>query len=222
MSLGVIFDCDGVLIDSEIIYHKVELAVLAALGLEYDPHEFAARFMGMSDKAFHEALEADALARLGRSIIADLRLRLRESYSETITENLTIVSGVIAAVDAVRVPRAVASSSTMSALEYKLQLTGLWNRFVPHVYSAEHVTAGKPAPDLFLHAAQSLGIEPARCLVIEDSANGVCAAKAAGMRVWGFVGGSHNDSQSGEPLRALGAERIIENWHQAAPLLAAL
>ena len=97
-------------------------------------------------------------------------------------------------------------------------MTGLWDRFAPHVYSAEHVTHSKPAPDLFLLAARELGVEPAQCLVIEDSVNGVNAAHAAGMRVWGFMGGGHMDEHSRKRLIAARAERIVENWKEAADL----
>ncbi|HEX3673342.1 MAG TPA: HAD-IA family hydrolase [Rhizomicrobium sp.] len=221
MIAAVIFDCDGVLVDSEAVYHEVELAVLAEMGLPYDRHDFKARFMGMSDKAFHAALEADALERLGRSITVDLKSQFRERFAAA-SERLAAVPGAAAAVDAVRLPKAVASSSTTAALEFKLKLSGLWERFVPHVYSAEHVTHSKPAPDLFLYAASALGIAPAECLVIEDSVNGVRAGLAAGMRVWGFMGGGHMDEPARARLLDAGVERIVENWSKAAPLLAAL
>ena len=222
MISAVIFDCDGVLVDSEVLAHAVETAVLGEIGLDYDPGEFKARFMGMSDKAFHAALEADGQARLGRSILAEIVPRMKARYAEVIATKLAAVAGAHAAVDAVRRPKAVASSSTAKGLESKLKKTDLWDRFAPHVYSAEHVTHSKPAPDLFLLAAKSLGIVPARCLVVEDSVNGVVAAQAAGMRVWGFMGGGHMDEDSRARLRAAGVERIVENWAEAAALFAAL
>lgn len=218
---AVIFDCDGVLVDSEVVYHEIELAVLAELGLVYDRHDFKARFMGMSDKAFFAALDDDALARLGRTIEGEFRPRLKARVGEQ-AHRLTAVSGAAQAVDAVRVVKAVASSSTTAALEFKLTLAGLWERFAPHIYSAEHVTHAKPAPDLFLHAAGALGIAPRHCLVIEDSVNGVRAAQAAGMAVWGFMGGGHMDEQSRARLAAANVERIVEDWREATALLAAL
>jgi beta-phosphoglucomutase-like phosphatase (HAD superfamily) len=221
MIRAVIFDCDGVLVDSEAIYHEVELAVLAEMGLAYDPHDFKARFMGMSDKAFHAALEADALVRLGRSIAADLRPRMKARYAQATADRLAAVSGAAGAVDCVRVSKAVASSSTASGLEYKLKRTELWHRFAPHVYSAEHVAHSKPAPDLFLHAANALGVAPADCLVIEDSVNGVNAGHAAGMQVWGFMGGSHMDEPARARLKDAGVARIVADWREAAALLAA-
>ncbi|HEY2071041.1 MAG TPA: HAD-IA family hydrolase [Rhizomicrobium sp.] len=218
MIKAVIFDCDGVLVDSEAVYHEVELAVLAEMGLVYDRHDFKARFMGMSDKAFHAALEEDALTRLGHSLTGEIRPRMKARYAEA-SDQLAAVPGAAQAVDAVRVLKAVASSSTTQALEYKLKLTGLWDRFAPHIYSAEHVAHAKPAPDLFLHAADALSVAPAECLVIEDSVNGVRAGHAAGMRVWGFMGGGHMDEQSRVRLADAQVERIVDDWKEAAILL---
>jgi HAD superfamily hydrolase (TIGR01509 family) len=222
MISAIIFDCDGVLVDSEVLAHAVESAVLGEIGLEYDPREFKARFMGMSDKAFHAALEADGQARLGRSILAEIAPRMKARYAEAIETKLAAVADAHAAVEAVRRPKAVASSSTAKGLESKLRKTGLWESFAPHVYSAEDVTHSKPAPDLFLLAAHSLGVAPAHCLVIEDSVNGVMAAHAAGMCVWGFMGGGHMDEDSRARLTAAGVERVVENWAEAAALFAAL
>jgi HAD superfamily hydrolase (TIGR01509 family) len=126
------------------------------------------------------------------------------------------------AIDVVRHPKAVASSSTAHHLETKLRKVGLWDRFAPHIYSADHVRHAKPAPDLFLHAADKLAVAPDRCLVIEDSIMGITAARAAGMRVWGFVGGSHNDQRSGPRLLDAGVERIVTHWAEAASLFASL
>lgn len=218
MIQAVIFDCDGVLVDSEILAHEVELRVLAALGLHYDVHEFKARFMGMSDRAFHAALEEDGQARLGRSIIDDLALRLAAGYAAAMNTRLAIVPGAAEAVRAVRCAKAVASSSTAKGLERKLRKVGLWDDFAPHSYSAEHVEHAKPAPDLFLHAAANLNVAPQHCLVIEDSVNGVRAARAAGMRVWGLMAGAHMDEPARQRLVAAEAERIVENWADAATL----
>jgi HAD superfamily hydrolase (TIGR01509 family) len=218
---AVIFDCDGVLVDSEILAHEVELAVLTDLGLHYDVHEFKARFMGMSDRAFHASLEADSLERLGRSIIDELSPRLAAGYSAAMETRLKGVPGVHQAVRAVPCAKAVASSSTTAGLERKLRNTGLWSEFAPHIYSAEHVEHSKPAPDLFLHAASKLDVEPCRCLVIEDSVNGVVAARKAGMRAWGLMAGAHMDEPARERLLAAGVERIVENWAEAATLFEA-
>jgi HAD superfamily hydrolase (TIGR01509 family) len=222
MISAIIFDCDGVLVDSEVLAHEVETKILGDIGLSYDRKEFTARFMGMSDAAFWDALEQDAHDRLGRSIRDELREPMRRLMREAVQTRLTEVPGALAALSVVQQPKAVASSSTREHLEIKLKLVGHWDHFAPHVYSAEHVTHAKPAPDLFLHAAQALGVAPEACLVLEDSINGVTAARAAGMRVWGFMGGGHMTDEIGERLLAAGAERLISNWDEAARLFAEL
>jgi len=135
---------------------------------------------------------------------------------------LTEVPGANEAVAGVALLKAVASSSTKEGLERKLRQVGLWPHFEPHVYSADHVANAKPAPDLFLHAADQLGVRPEQCLVLEDSVNGVVAARAAGMRVWGFLGGGHVHDGLGNRLTAAGAERLVRDWPEAATLLADL
>ena len=218
MISAVIFDCDGVLVDSEVLAHEVEVAVLGEIGLHYDPHDFIVRFMGRSDKVFYELLEADGRERLGRSIIDEIKGPMSARYKHAIETRLTEVPGALSAIRALRLPKAVASSSKEQALGVKLRKVGHWDNFAPHVYSAEHVIHSKPAPDLFLLAANALGIAPARCLVIEDSVNGVTAGVAAGMRVWGFCGGGHMTLRIAEHLTAAGAERIVENWAEAESL----
>jgi HAD superfamily hydrolase (TIGR01509 family) len=218
MTSAVIFDCDGVLVDSEIIAREVELAVLAEIGLHYDPHEFTVKFMGRSSTAFYELLDADGRERLGRPIADEIQGPIRARYAKAVDERLAEVPGALRAVAALRHAKAVASSSTVRGLGIKLRRTGLWDRFAPHVYSGEHVAHAKPAPDLFLHAAKALGVEPAECLVIEDSVNGVLAGRAAGMRVWGFGGGAHMTDRITAHLTEAGAERIVANWAEAEDL----
>jgi HAD superfamily hydrolase (TIGR01509 family) len=222
MISAVIFDCDGVLVDSEVLAHEVELAVLAELGLHYDPHDFTVRFMGTSDTAFFALLDADGRARLGRSIIDEIREPMKARYRKAVEERLTEVPGALRAVAALGHAKAVASSSTIRGLDIKLRKTGLWDHFAPHVYSAEHVTHAKPAPDLFLHAAKALDVAPAHCLVIEDSVNGVTAGRAAGMRVWGFSGGGHMSARLATRLGEAGADRVVANWAEAEALFQTL
>ncbi len=190
---AILFDCDGVLVDSEILAVEVETDMLAEHGLHYDHHEFKARFMGMSDKAFFAELNADALSQLGKPLPDDFAERCRERLYVEVGKRLTEVSGARDAVLAWSGARAVASSSTAAKLAIKLKHTMLFDLFDPYIYSADHVTHAKPAPDLFLYAAKSLNVAPADCLVIEDSVNGVTAGLAAGMRVWAFTGGGHFD-----------------------------
>jgi HAD superfamily hydrolase (TIGR01509 family) len=218
MLRAVIFDCDGVLIDSEVIAVEVETALLAKHGLHYEIAEFVARFMGMSDKAFYAALSEDSLSRLGRALPADFKARVDAGKRALNERKLAAIAGIELAVARLSLPKAVASSSETHHLDYKLRKTGLWDLFAPHIYSADHVTHAKPAPDLFLHAANALGVDPSGCLVIEDSVNGVKAALAANMRVWGFAGGGHMDDGGRARLAAAGAERIVNDWAAAAAL----
>ena len=219
---AIIFDCDGVLVDSEVLAQEVELAALAEVGLTYDRADFQTRFMGMSNDSFFAALEADSHRQLGRALPANFRESCHNRYAGFVRERLVEVPGAAAAISPISHPRAVASSSEIPILETKLRKTGLWEYFAPHVYSANHVARSKPAPDLFLHAAAELGAEARQCIVLEDSANGVLAARAAGMTVWGFMGGSHMDAASGRRLLAAGANRLVRDWAEAGALLSNL
>jgi HAD superfamily hydrolase (TIGR01509 family) len=205
-------------VDSEKLALEVELEVLAELGLTFDRDDYVLRFMGLSNDAFHIVMDEEAQNRLGRSISAEVRGsdRLRA----VMTALLTQVPGAGEAVAGVRLPKAIASSGSRAGLERKLKQTGLWDHFAPHIYSADHVANAKPAPDLFLHAAAALGIAPADCLVLEDSVNGVIGARAAGMTVWGFLGGGHAHDRLGVRLVEAGAEKLVRDWPQAARLLA--
>jgi HAD superfamily hydrolase (TIGR01509 family) len=212
---AVIFDCDGVLVDSEVLIHAIELAALAELGMHYESAPFKARFLGMSNPDYYAALDADAMERLGRPIRHLMQSAMKERVRKVFDEELQAVPGAREAVAALRLPRAVASSSGMEALDYKLKKLKLWDAFAPHIYSAEHVARAKPAPDLFLHAAAQLNIAPADCLVIEDSVNGVKAGLAAGMTVWGFSGGGHMDDALSARLAGAGAHRLVADWAEA-------
>jgi HAD superfamily hydrolase (TIGR01509 family) len=218
---AVIFDCDGVLVDSEVLALEIELDALAGIDLAYEDADYRARFLGMSNTAFYAALDLDHRARHGSGLPEGFREMCHARY-QAAWHKLGEVPGARAAVERVSLPKAVASSSTRDALARKLRQTDLWALFEPHVYSADHVAHAKPAPDLFLYAAEALAIAPARCLVIEDSANGVVAARAAGMAVWGFTGGGHMDEASGARLLAAGAERLVPDWRTAGELLAGL
>ena len=218
---AIIFDCDGVLVDSEVLALEIELAALAQAGLTYEIAEYKARFMGTSSAAFYAALEEDCLARNGRSLPSDFRETCKAQWRRA-AHRLAEVPGAAKAVAPLTCTKAVASSSTREALAEKLRATGLWSFFAPHVYSADHVTHAKPAPDLFLYASGALGVSPETCLVLEDSANGVKAARAAGMTVWGFTGGAHMDPAMADSLLAAGADRLVPDWATASELFSAL
>jgi len=217
---AIIFDCDGVLVDSEVLALEVELAAAASIGLSYDLGDYKARFMGMTTQAFFDLLAEDCRAQTGRDLPEGFQDRCYGEYRAAL-HRLKEIEGAMRAVSQVTHRKAVASSSTADALEEKLRRTGLWDRFAPHVYSTDLVAAGKPAPDIFLYAARKLGTAPRDCLVFEDSVNGVRAARAANMRVWGFSGGGHMDKASSDRLLAAGAERVVEHWDHLPALIAA-
>ena len=218
---AVIFDCDGVLVDSEVLALEIEIKALGEIGLVYDEDVYKARFLGLSMEAYFAAVEADHRARCGRDLPAGFRENHGARYQGEM-HRLREVPGANAALCALRHVKAVASSSGAAALARKLELTGLTAHFAPHIYSADHVVRAKPAPDLFLHAATALGVAPERCLALEDSANGVRAARAAGMQVWGFLGGAHMGEAAGERLLQAGAARLVRNWREAGVSFARL
>jgi HAD superfamily hydrolase (TIGR01509 family) len=181
----VIFDCDGVLIDSERLAVKVDVVVLRELGWPLSEAEVVERLVGRSDRDTKAAIEEQ----LGRKLPIEWEEQVQSRYRQAFAANLAPVEGVLEALDAITLPSCVASSGTHEYLRYTLRLTGLYERFEGRIFSAEDVARGKPAPDLFLHAAEQMATKPARCVVVEDSRSGVEAARAAGMRALAFAGG---------------------------------
>jgi len=181
----VIFDCDGVLIDSERLAVKVDVLVLRELGWPLSEAEVVERFVGRSDRDTQAAVEAY----LGRKLAFDWEEQVEPLYRQAFEADLVPVEGVLEALGEITLPSCVASSGTHEHLRYTLGLTGLYERFEGRIFSAEDVARGKPAPDLFLHAAEQMATKPARCVVVEDSRSGVEAARAAGMRALAFAGG---------------------------------
>ena len=216
---AILFDCDGVLVDSELIYVDVEREHLARIGLHYELDEYMDRFQGLGGSDFWATLDRDHRA-LGKGPLPpDFGADLDAATMERINRELTEIVGIKQLLQKHDGLRAVASSSRLARLVHKLQHTGLYAYFEPHIYSGEQVPNGKPAPDLFLFAARKLGTDPQSCLVIEDSANGVKAGLAAGMTVWGFIGGGHShDGHAGQLLQA-GAHKIIDSHDDLSGLL---
>jgi HAD superfamily hydrolase (TIGR01509 family) len=176
----VIFDCDGVLVDSERISVRVGTAALRELGWSIDEEEYAARFVGCSDEEWD---------RVVGDVPPGWRERLAAAHEAALAAELVPVPGIVAALDRLSVPVCVASNGSHAKIRRSLELTGLAERFGRNVFSAEDVARGKPAPDLFLFAARALGVPAERCVVVEDSAYGVMAAEAAGMRCLALVNG---------------------------------
>jgi HAD superfamily hydrolase (TIGR01509 family) len=173
-----------VLVDSERIATRIDVEVLTELGWTITQAEVIERFVGKTDAAMRQEVEEF----LGRPVSADWE-RFAHRYRDAFASELRPVDGIVDALDAIEIATCVASSGTPESIETKLRLTGLWERFEGRISSAADVEHGKPAPDLFLHAARTTGVEPAACAVVEDSPFGVQAARAAGMRSFGYAGG---------------------------------
>ncbi|MFL4997987.1 MAG: HAD family hydrolase [Microvirga sp.] len=201
----LIFDCDGVLVDSEPLSCRIDAETLTECGVPYTAEEVARDFTGVSIK--------DQIARIemerGIRLPDDFTERLNRTLFQRFETDLKPIDGVRDAILSLPFPRCVASSSIPERIALSLRVTGLADLF-DNIFSSTQVARGKPAPDLFLHAASRMNTLPEKCLVIEDSIAGVQAARAAGMRVIGFVGGSHCGPGHAEKLRQAGAPVIIE------------
>jgi HAD superfamily hydrolase (TIGR01509 family) len=181
----VIFDCDGVLVDSERLAVRIDVQVMAQLGWIMTEAEVIERFLGRSDKS----IKADIEAQLGRSLPDDWEQEFQSLYRAAFAAELKPVPGVLEALDQINLPTCVASSGSHDKMRFTLGLTGLYERFAGRIFSVHDVARGKPAPDLFLYAAARMGVAPEACAVVEDSQSGIEAARAAGMRPFAFAGG---------------------------------
>jgi HAD superfamily hydrolase (TIGR01509 family) len=201
----LIFDCDGVLVDSEVLSCQVDADLLTGLGVPYTADEIARQFVGVSLKDMIAGIEAEH----GQKLPADFGDRINRTLFARFETELKPIHGVREAILALPHRRCVASSSTPDRIALSLRVTGLSDLF-DHLFSSVQVPRGKPAPDLFLHAAEQMGFAPADCLVIEDSVAGVQAARAAGMKVIGFTGGGHCGPQHEARLREAGAMAVVQ------------
>jgi HAD superfamily hydrolase (TIGR01509 family) len=179
---AVIFDCDGVLVDSEAISNRVLAGLLTEAGMPMTPEQSVETFMGRSWKTVVGWADE-------RGGLPDgFRRRYLDGMFAAFEEELRPVPGIVGALDAITLPNCVASSASIEKMRFTLGHTGLWDRFEGRIFSATEVEHGKPAPDLFLHAAASMGWEPGETAVVEDSPAGVQAALAAGMTAFGYAG----------------------------------
>lgn len=215
----IIFDCDGVLVDSEAILIDLEMAFLRQHGLDFSLENYVDRFMGIPASDWITQTKALVKEAKGESIPDDFFKPLDDLIRKKLKEELQPISGVFDAISSLQNPKCVASSSSMGSLESKLTSTGLYHLFNPHIFSAQLVKQGKPAPDLFLHAASELDVLPDNCVVVEDSANGVIAGKRAGMQVIGFTGGSHCPPDHANSLLSKGADSIATSFSDLIALL---
>lgn len=186
-----IFDCDGVLVDSEVITHRVLIDALGELGLDLDLDEAIDLFMGNTLAQTVAIIES----RLGRALPENFFPEWRETLYKTLRElPVQAVVGVHDVLELISFPACVVSNGPFRKMETTLGATGLLTRFRDRLFSPEGGLPGKPAPDMFLAAAERFGVDPARAFVVEDSPTGVRGAIAAGMTVFGYAGGVHTDS----------------------------
>ncbi len=212
----ILFDCDGVLLDSELISSRCAADELREVGMQVSPTEVLHRFLGVSRTKI-----AAAAADAGHAVPSDFVTRLENRIHRMFSTELRPIDGVGDVLSQIRCPLCVASSSSLPYIRHGLRLTGLLGYFNDHLFSASMVSRPKPAPDLFLYAAEQMGVRPERCLVIEDSMAGIQAAKAANMRVFGFLGGSHLDAAEALPrYQAAGCDRVFASMREAVDLIA--
>ncbi len=206
----LIFDCDGVLVDSERISHEVLAEMLAEQGLVLSLEETVTRFIGASTARCAEQLDELLGAGANAQFMPEFGRRCREAFSA----GLLPVAGIAALLAALPMPFCVASNGNHAKMKFTLAHTGLLPLFSGRIYSADDVARPKPAPDLFLHAARCQGVAPADCAVVEDTPTGIAAARAAGMRAYGYAA-----MTPAALLHAAGAHQVFDRMADLPSLL---
>jgi len=211
----IIFDCDGVLVDSEVISCRAHADVLSRHGYPITSDEVFERFLGRSTRQANLEIETE----LGRKLPDDYHAELQDELFGNFERDLEAIRGIHDALDRIKQRVCVASSGSHQRMRVSLGSTSLYERLAPNIFSASQVKNGKPAPDLFLFAASEMKVPPERCVVIEDSVAGITGARAAGMTVFGFCGGSHCGPGYTEILRQAGADLTFDDMRQLPDLV---
>ena len=201
----IVFDCDGVLIESEILGNRMEVEALNRRGCSVTLPEYIEATLGKSYEEIDRIVREQWQCTLPETFWEEVERELKEVFDR----ELEAVAGIHQVLEELPHPKCVASSSSYERLQHTLTLTRLWDHFHPHVFHCGCVKRGKPYPDLFLHAAKSVGVDPRCCLVVEDSEAGVLAAVAAGMRVFAFQGAKHIPYAPTINSTSLGADAIF-------------
>jgi HAD superfamily hydrolase (TIGR01509 family) len=212
----VIFDCDGVLVDSEVISCRAHAETLTRHGYPITAEQVLERFLGVSDREARQTIEREIV----RKLPDDFEQQVKAATLKFYEGDLQAIAHVGEAIGAIRLPKCVASSGTPEKIRHGLICAGLYDQLAPHIFSATQVSRGKPAPDLFLFAAEQMNAPPERCIVIEDSVPGVTGGSAAGMTVLGFHGGSHCREGYGKKLHDAGAAMVFDDMRQLPALIA--
>jgi HAD superfamily hydrolase (TIGR01509 family) len=211
----IIFDCDGVLVDSEVISCRAHADVLSRHGYPITADQVFDRFLGRSTRQANLEIEAE----LGRKLPDDYHGDLQDELFRAFEADLEAIRGIREVLDRVTQRVCVASSGSHGRMRVSLGSTGLYERLAPNIFSASQVTNGKPAPDLFLFAAREMNVPRERCVVVEDSLAGITGARAAGMKVFGFHGGSHCRPGHADSLRQAGADLVFDDMRQLPDLV---
>ncbi|RAZ92826.1 HAD family hydrolase [Mesorhizobium hawassense] len=216
----VIFDCDGVLVDSEIVAARIEAELLTAAGFEISAEELSETYAGLTFKDIMLRVEEKSQIPFQASLID----RAEELVDRKLRADVRIIDGAREAVAAVTAPRAVCSNSRTERVEFMLEKVRLLPFFAGRIFSGLDIPSKKPkpAPDVFLYAAERLGANPKDTFVIEDSVHGIAGARAAGMRVIGFTGAGHSYPGHADALTEAGAETVIRRWAELNGTIAAL
>jgi HAD superfamily hydrolase (TIGR01509 family) len=199
----VIFDCDGVLVNSEPLANASFSRAIRAQGLDWSPEEVLRRLMGLSLKSCVEVCEAELGRKMPDDFVEKMQVITYQMFRDAPLEPIAGVKDAVLALHEAGVTTCVASSGALEKMRFTLGLTGLWDLFEGRIFSASQVPRGKPFPDLFLHAAINMNVQPFECTVVEDSVPGVRAARAAGMRAFAYAGEPYADPAA---LAAVGGE----------------
>ncbi|MET3583262.1 HAD superfamily hydrolase (TIGR01509 family) [Mesorhizobium robiniae] len=216
----VIFDCDGVLVDSEIIAARVDAELLTSAGYEISAEEISETYAGLTFKDIMMRVEEKSRIPFQASLID----REEELVDRRLRSDVRAIDGVHEAVAAVTAPHCICSNSRTGRIEFMLEKVRLLPFFTGRIFSSLETPSGKskPAPDVFLFAAEKLKADPANTFVIEDSVHGVTGARTAGMRVIGFTGAAHSYPGHADALTEAGAETVIRRWAELKSVIAAL
>lgn len=212
----VIFDCDGVLVDSEILASQASLRMLEPYGINMTPQEYAHLYAGKKEEDILASVQKDFNINLPDDFLSKVRLEIEHSLDH----DLQAIPGVVETISPLPVTKAVVSNSRLVRVISSLKVAGLTELFGKKLFAAEMVERPKPAPDVYLYAASELGVKPAECLVVEDSQSGVTAAHSAGMQVIGFLGASHIPDSHEKTVREVGAFTVASSMEELAQIFA--
>jgi HAD superfamily hydrolase (TIGR01509 family) len=211
----LIFDCDGVIIDSEILFAEIAVKRFAELDFHMEPIAYCSRFAGMMDTEILDIIAAET----GNEVTRQFYDSLREEVEHAFKVQLKAIKGMPALIHQLPMEVSVVSNSHLAHVKHSLRLTGVEDRFADRVFSSEMVARPKPHPDVYQLALDTIGLETGECWVVEDSVTGVTAARGAGLRVIGFLGGGHIANGHGDELRKAGVEHVVANANELEEII---